>query len=94
VAKYSGTKQFWVELTGTSNQVQLEVRDAGTGFDVEEASRNGGLGLMSMRERVRVVDGRLSLESRPGAGTKIVASVPLVAESGGSSRDLRRDQAA
>ena len=92
--KYSGTKQFWVELTGTTNQLQLEVRDAGTGFVVEEASRNGGLGLVSMRERVRVVDGRFSLESRPGAGTRILASVPLVAARGGSSRDLLRDQAA
>jgi signal transduction histidine kinase len=91
--KYSGTRQFWVELTGTSNQVQLEVRDAGVGFDVQAASRNGGLGLVSMRERIRVVDGRFSLESRPGAGTRIVASVPRV-ESGGSSQDLRRDQAA
>jgi len=75
--KYSGANRFWVELTGAGNEVRLEVKDAGIGFDVKEANRLGGLGLVSMRERVRAVNGRFSIESKPGAGTKIIASVPV-----------------
>ncbi len=78
--KYSETRSFAVELTGTQDEVRLEVRDWGTGFDVEAARRNHGLGLVSMRERVHLVHGSFSIESTPGEGTKIVAVVPLLAE--------------
>lgn len=74
--KYSGANRFWVELSGAGHEVRLEVKDAGIGFDVKEANRIGGLGLVSMQERVRVVDGRFYIESKPGAGTKIIVSVP------------------
>ena len=77
--KYSGAKRFWVELTGAGNEVRLEVKDTGIGFDVKEANRNGGLGLVSMQERVRAVNGRFYIESKPGAGTKIIVSVPMAA---------------
>jgi PAS domain S-box-containing protein len=80
--KYSGTSQFSVEMKGTAKEVQLVVRDAGAGFDVEEAKRNRGLGLVSMQERVNLVYGRLSVESKPKEGTTIVASVPLLATNG------------
>jgi signal transduction histidine kinase len=78
-AKYSGAKRFWVELTGAGNDVRLEVKDAGIGFDVKEPNRVDGLGLVSMQERVRAVNGRFYIESKPGAGTKIVVSVPTAA---------------
>ena len=77
--KYSGTSQYVVQLTGLADEVQLVVSDAGVGFDVDEAMKNRGLGLASMLERAHLVHGRLSVESRPGAGTKIVAVVPLIA---------------
>lgn len=83
--KYSGTRQFAVELRRAANEVNLEVRDAGAGFDVEEVKLNGGLGLVSMQERVHLVHGRLSVESRPGEGTRIVAAVPVVAANAGAS---------
>ena len=78
--KYSGTNQFCVDLCATEEEVQLVVRDAGAGFDVEEAKRNRGLGLVSMQERVNLVHGRFSVESKPGQGTRIFAAVPFVAE--------------
>jgi signal transduction histidine kinase len=79
-AKYSGANRFWVELCGAGNEVRLEAKDAGIGFHVNEAHRiGGGLGLVSMQERVRAVNGRFYLESKPGAGTKIIASVPVAA---------------
>jgi signal transduction histidine kinase len=77
--KYSGANRFWVELSGAGNDLRLEVKDAGIGFDVKEANRIGGLGLVSMQERVRAVNGRFYIESKPGAGTKIIASVPVAA---------------
>jgi signal transduction histidine kinase len=78
--KHSGTIQFTVEMNGLPDEIQLVITDQGAGFDVEEAKRNGGLGLLSMQERVNLVKGRLSVESKPGSGTKILAVVPLVAE--------------
>jgi signal transduction histidine kinase len=62
---------------GTPNALGLTVRDAGRGFDPEAALQDGGLGLTSMRERLKLVAGELSVESRPASGTTIVARVPL-----------------
>lgn len=76
--KYSGAKQFEVEIKAGANDIELVVSDAGAGFDVEEAVTNRGLGLVSMQERVHLVRGRFGIESRPGSGTKIVAAVPLL----------------
>jgi PAS domain S-box-containing protein len=76
--KYSGTKQFFVALSATEKEIQLVVRDEGAGFDVEDARKNPGLGLVSMQERVNLVHGRFSVESKPGKGTKISAVVPFV----------------
>ena len=81
--KYSGANRFWVELRGAGNKLQLEVKDTGIGFDVKEANRIGGLGLVSMQERVRAVNGRFYIESKPGAGTKIIVSVPMAASNDG-----------
>lgn len=78
--KHSGVSQFTVEVSATANEVQLMVRDPGTGFDLEEAKRSQGLGLMSLQERIHLVHGRFHLESRPGAGTTIVAAVPMIAK--------------
>ena len=52
------------------------IEDDGAGFD-PRAVREEGVGLLGMRERLSFVDGRLEIESRPGAGTTIVAEVPL-----------------
>ena len=76
--KYSGTTQFTVTLRRTANVVLLEVKDGGIGFNVEQAEKNRGLGLVSMQERVHLVQGRFLVESAPGKGTRIVASVPFV----------------
>jgi signal transduction histidine kinase len=81
-----------VELSSAGNEVRLEVKDSGIGFDVKEANRIGGLGLVSMQERVRAVDGRFYIESKPGAGTKIIASVPVAA--GNSAVRASSDDAA
>jgi signal transduction histidine kinase len=56
------------------------VKDEGTGFDVEAALREKGLGLVSMQERVHLVHGIFTIESTPNSGTKILVRVPLGAE--------------
>jgi PAS domain S-box-containing protein len=87
--KYSGVRRFLVDLRCTANQIQLEVRDAGVGFNVEAATRNGGSGLISMQERVHLVKGTFSVESTVNNGTKVVATVPLVAEMNASATAAR-----
>jgi len=75
--KHSGARRFDVELRVTSNQIQLTVRDSGSGFDVAEAMKTHGLGLVSMAERLKLVDGQLSIDSQPQRGATICASIPL-----------------
>jgi PAS domain S-box-containing protein len=75
--KHSGSQQLEVSLLGALNAIQLTVHDSGIGFDPEDAIRGRGLGLISMKERLKLVDGELSIESQPEIGTTIHASVPL-----------------
>jgi PAS domain S-box-containing protein len=76
-AKHSGAPQVEVRLWGTSDEIDLTVRDFGVGFDNEAAKESRGLGLISMQERVKLVKGKLSIESQPSGGTSIRASVPF-----------------
>jgi signal transduction histidine kinase len=55
----------------------LSIEDVGKGFQPEEVRGKGGLGLVSMEERVRLVDGKLTIRSKPGDGTTIQVRVPL-----------------
>jgi signal transduction histidine kinase len=65
-----------VELTGTVETIELQIVDDGTGFDPRLAGARGGLGLVSMQERLRLVSGALTIHSRPASGTRIVVRVP------------------
>jgi len=75
--KHSGARRFDVSLNGTSSEILLAVHDSGVGFDPEKAISGKGLGLISMKERLKLVDGQLSIESKLQAGTTIHARVPL-----------------
>lgn len=77
--KHSGVRHLTIELLGSSDFIELKIKDAGIGFDEREAFTGRGLGLISMRERLQLVNGALTVTSAPGAGTTIVARVPLVA---------------
>jgi PAS domain S-box-containing protein len=79
-AKYSGTRQYSVTLTGTETEVRLTVQDRGVGFDVELAREDRGLGLVSMQERANLVHAGFKIESKPGAGTTVTVAVPLPAK--------------
>jgi PAS domain S-box-containing protein len=75
--KYSGAQRFEVSLAGALNEIELTVHDSGVGFDPEKAIGGHGLGLTSMKERLKSVDGYLSIHSKPQCGTTIHAKVPL-----------------
>ena len=75
--KHSGASRFDVSLRGTNDQLQLAVRDHGKGFDTEAALATSGLGLVSMQERLKLLNGCVAIESKPGAGTTVRATVPL-----------------
>jgi PAS domain S-box-containing protein len=75
--KYSNVRHFEVQLETLSDQLQLIILDGGVGFDPTLAMYNQGIGLISMRERVSLLKGTLSIVSKPGGGTEIKARVPL-----------------
>jgi PAS domain S-box-containing protein len=77
VVTHGGSRRAHVSLSGQINTISLTVEDLGSGFDPDEAMRGPGLGLTSMRERLKVVGGQLSIHSEKGRGTTIHAVVPL-----------------
>ena len=83
--KHSGVRHVEVGLWGTADEIHLAVSDLGAGFDREAAKESQGLGLVSMEERLKFLNGTFSIESQPNRGTKIHACVPL-----SSGRDFMR----
>jgi len=79
-AKHSGVRCFEVQLWGASSEIHLTVSDSGAGFDSEVAKASRGLGLISMEERLKLLDGTLSIQSQPKCGTTIHAWVPVSSE--------------
>jgi signal transduction histidine kinase len=77
-AKHSGAQHFDVQLRGGQDEVHMVVKDDGRGFDVASARGGRGIGLVSMEERIKLVNGELSIQSKPQRGTTIYARVRLV----------------
>ena len=75
--RHSRAPHFDVHLRGTGDVVHLTVRDEGVGFDVDAASRGLGLGLTSMKERLKLVGGELVIESQSKRGTTVLARAPV-----------------
>ena len=76
IVKHARAHSASIVLARKPNAAVVVVEDDGAGFD-PESTREGGVGLVGMRERVALVGGRLQVESSPGAGTSVVAEVPL-----------------
>jgi PAS domain S-box-containing protein len=76
VVKHSGSRRAHVSFHGGVNDINLTVKDSGLGFDPHEAMRERGLGLTSMKERLKLIGGQLSIHSERGRGTTIHALVP------------------
>jgi PAS domain S-box-containing protein len=82
VVKHSRVKRVEVQLAEYSNEVHLIVSDLGAGFSLEAIRQGRGLGLTSMRERARLANGTITIESRPLRGTIIHARIPFKPERG------------
>jgi len=83
--KHSGVKRIEVQLGEELEEIHLDIRDAGRGFDIGEARQGRGVGLVSMDERVRLVRGTVTIDSQLARGTKIHVRIPLK-----SDRSYRR----
>lgn len=93
VVKHSGVRQAQLRVLVTENQVSLEVRDDGGGFDEDsldqppEAGRER-MGLRTLRERVRLLGGNFVVHARPGKGTRIHLDLPLSEMTEETRRDV------
>jgi PAS domain S-box-containing protein len=78
VARHAGASEVLVRLWAHPDLVGVQIQDAGRGFDAEAVLASGqSSGLASMRERAALLHGKLSIESAPGAGTRLTAELPL-----------------
>jgi PAS domain S-box-containing protein len=77
VIKHSAARHAIVELNGDADTICLRVVDDGNGFDPASLDGNEGLGLISMRERLNLVRGRITIDSKVGAGARIEVAIPL-----------------
>jgi PAS domain S-box-containing protein len=77
IAKHARVEEAEVLLTGTDDGIRLYVRDNGVGFVPADVHGQRGLGLASMEERVRLIQGRFSIQSQPGQGTAIELWAPI-----------------
>lgn len=83
-ARHAGANSVLVSVEEGKNEVRVEVKDDGTGFSTKNVELRSGLGLIGMRERVQAVGGRLEIESRPGHGTTVLATIPRDGNGGGA----------
>jgi PAS domain S-box-containing protein len=79
--KHSGARHFEVRLWRLSDDIHLTFSDSGAGFDPEAARNSGGLGLLGIEERLKLLKGTVSIESQPQRGTTIHGRVPLSSRS-------------
>jgi signal transduction histidine kinase len=78
--KYSGENRVQVHLQCDPSGIEVEVRDQGVGFDAASVRNRCGLGLISMRERIQLLNGTIHIDSKPNAGTRIYVWVPLASD--------------
>jgi signal transduction histidine kinase len=81
VQKHSGAAHAQVRIEKVDDTLHLSISDDGAGFDVEDGARPRGLGLWSMRERVRLVSGRFEIHSDEQMGTRIDVWTPIELDS-------------
>ena len=75
--KHSGVRYFRVRLEAANEQICLRIADSGLGFEAKNEKSHFGLGLISMRERARLSNGTLTVQSEPKNGTMIQVTMPL-----------------
>jgi signal transduction histidine kinase len=86
VAAHAGARQAHVALSRPADGLELTITDDGQGFDLAEVQRGGGLGLISLHERVHLVGGSVRIDTQRQRGTELRVQVPL-----GGQKDAPRD---
>jgi signal transduction histidine kinase len=79
VARHAHATRVGLTVSYMENEVALDVRDDGVGFDPATLTGGGGFGLIAMRQRVADLSGTVEVESEPGGGTAISTCIPTVA---------------
>lgn len=77
IAKHAGKTAVRVQLRALRDELSLKIRDQGGGFEPGEARGRGGMGILNMEERARLVGGSFTLKAQPGKGVAISVRVPL-----------------
>jgi PAS domain S-box-containing protein len=80
VAKHAKATRVSVMVMRSRDAIRLEVQDDGVGFDTAAPRQASSLGLAGLRERAQLAQGTVEIESRPGAGTRVRAHIPVPAE--------------
>lgn len=83
IAKHSNANNAIVSIEFLPKKLNISITDDGVGFDVQKIAEtsdynNGGFGLISIRERVELLEGTLNIKTAPGFGTKLIISLPLI----------------
>jgi PAS domain S-box-containing protein len=79
IAQHATPKHVSMKVALRKERILLTIADNGVGFDPQAVKSRGGLGLIGMEERARVVDGQLSIKTQPGHGTRIALEIPCSA---------------
>ena len=78
IAKHAHAKNIWVRLSGSgTGNLRLTIHDDGIGFKADSVRGAGGLGLVSMQERARIAGAKVSIQGRPGHGTRVDLVAPI-----------------
>ena len=87
VARHSGVRKATLQVLANQDRLKMEIEDRGSGFDLQATLRRGiSSGLTGMRERATFLGGKLTVDSVPGRGTRLVADLPL----GARDKEVRR----
>ena len=76
-AKHAPGAPIQLAVAVEGNAVELTIRDDGPGFDLSKVRLGGGLGILSMNERARLVNGTLLIKTHPGDGTVVTVRLPI-----------------
>jgi len=79
VARHANATHIWITVTEENEQAHLQIRDDGQGFDSDGRIPAGHYGLLGLRERARLANGKLTIESQSGTGTILSMSIPIEA---------------
>lgn len=77
IIKHANAKAVLVSIEKTSNLVTITINDNGQGFDTNDAQKLNSLGLKTLKERIRILNGKLIIKSKPNNGTSIIAKFPV-----------------